>query len=49
MVERLLAGEPSVAVMGYTDPQVVRVDVRVLSDDEAALVAGRLREVLAGR
>jgi len=27
----------------------VRVDVRVLSDDEAALVAGRLREVLGGR
>ena len=46
MIERLLAGEPSVAVMGFDDPQVVRVDVRVLSDDEAAVVAGRLRAEL---
>jgi L-seryl-tRNA(Ser) seleniumtransferase len=47
VVQRLLAGEPSVAVMSHTDPDVVRVDVRVLSDDEAATVARRLREVLA--
>ena len=40
------AGEPSIAVMSHTDPQVVRVDVRVLSDDEAAQVARRLREVV---
>jgi len=46
LIERLLAGEPSVAVMGFDDPQVVRVDVRVLSDDEAAAVAGRLRAEL---
>lgn len=47
MVKRLLAGEPSVAVMSHSDPAVIRVDVRVLSDDETALVAQRLREVLA--
>ena len=46
VVQAMLDGEPSVAVMGFTDPQVVRVDVRVLSDDEAGIVATRLREVL---
>jgi L-seryl-tRNA(Ser) seleniumtransferase len=44
--EALLAGEPSIAIMGFDDPQVVRVDVRVLSDDEAEIVGKRLREVL---
>src|SRR6185503_9092701 len=43
VVQRLLEGTPSVAVMGFDDPQVVRADVRVLSDDEAATVAERLR------
>jgi L-seryl-tRNA(Ser) seleniumtransferase len=47
VVQRLLEGTPSVAVMGFDDPQVVRADVRVLSDDEAATVAERLRAVLA--
>lgn len=47
VVERLLAGEPSIAVMSHTDPYVVRVDARVLSDDAAATVARRIREVLA--
>jgi uncharacterized pyridoxal phosphate-dependent enzyme len=46
VLERLLAGDPAVAVMGHDDPQVVRVDVRVLEDEDAALVAGRLRAVL---
>ena len=46
VIERLLAGDPAVAVMGHDDPQVVRVDVRVLEDEDAALVAGRLRAVL---
>jgi L-seryl-tRNA(Ser) seleniumtransferase len=49
VIDQLLAGDPSVAVMGHTDPQTVRVDVRVLSDDEAGLVADRLREVLGAR
>jgi uncharacterized pyridoxal phosphate-dependent enzyme len=49
VVEALLAGDPSVAVMGYEDPYVVRVDVRVLSDDEAATVSQCLRRVLSSR
>jgi uncharacterized pyridoxal phosphate-dependent enzyme len=48
VVEALLAGDPSVAIMGFDDPQIVRVDVRVLSDDEAEVVAQRLRAVLTG-
>ena len=35
VVRAMLDGEPSVAVMGFSDPQVVRADVRILSDDEA--------------
>jgi L-seryl-tRNA(Ser) seleniumtransferase len=46
VIEALLAGDPSIAVMHHDDPQVVRVDVRVLSDDEAEIVARRLRQVL---
>jgi L-seryl-tRNA(Ser) seleniumtransferase len=46
-IAALLAGEPSVAVMSSDDPQVLRIDVRVLSDDEAATVAARARQVLA--
>ncbi|HEU5315785.1 MAG TPA: aminotransferase class V-fold PLP-dependent enzyme [Chloroflexota bacterium] len=47
VVEQLLAGDPPVAVMGHTDPTVVRVDVRILSEDETERVIARLREVLA--
>jgi len=47
VVEAMLAGDPSIAIMTSGDPQVVRVDVRVLGDDEAEQVAKRLREVLA--
>ena len=46
LIEALLAGEPSVAIMSHDDPQVARVDVRVLSDEEAEIVASRLRAVL---
>jgi D-glucosaminate-6-phosphate ammonia-lyase len=46
VVRQLLEGEPSVAVMSFSDPQIVRADVRILSDEEAALVAERLRAVL---
>ena len=38
LLASLLAGTPSVAGMGYGDPSVVRIDVRVLSDDDAAAV-----------
>jgi L-seryl-tRNA(Ser) seleniumtransferase len=47
VIELMLAGDPAVAVMGFDDPQIVRVDVRVLTDDEAALVAERLRTELS--
>lgn len=43
----LLAGGPSVAIMSYDDPQIVRADVRILTDAEAEIVAERLRAVLS--
>jgi L-seryl-tRNA(Ser) seleniumtransferase len=47
VVEQLLSGDPPVAVMSFpTDQQVVRVDVRILSDEETEQVIGRLRDVL---
>ena len=46
VVQQLLDGEPSVAIMSFTDPQIVRVDVRILSDEETEVVASRLRQVL---
>jgi hypothetical protein len=33
--------------MHFDDPQVLRVDVRIVPDEEADLVADRLRQVLA--
>ena len=47
VIRRMLAGEPSVGIMSYDDPQIVRADVRILSDAEAEIVASRLRAVLA--
>jgi uncharacterized pyridoxal phosphate-dependent enzyme len=47
VIAALLGGEPSIAVMNDADPRLLRVDVRILSDDEAEAVATRLREVLA--
>lgn len=47
VIEALLAGDPSIAIMSFSDPQVVRIDVRVLSDEETEMVARRLREVLS--
>jgi seryl-tRNA(Sec) selenium transferase len=46
VIDRMLAGDPSIAIMNFSDPQVVRVDVRVLSDDETGIIAARLRAVL---
>jgi hypothetical protein len=37
------------AVMSFSDPQVVRVDVRALSAAMAEIVAERLRAVLSQR
>jgi len=47
VIAALLGGEPSIAVMNDADPRLLRVDVRIVSDDEAEVVATRLREVLA--
>lgn len=49
VIDLMLAGDPSIAIMSFSDPQVVRVDVRVLSDDETEIVAARLRDVLGRR
>jgi D-glucosaminate-6-phosphate ammonia-lyase len=46
VVRELLAGEPSVAIMSFSDPHVARADVRILSDEETEIVASRLRQVL---
>ena len=49
VIKELLGGTPPIAVMGFSDPQIVRVDVRILPDDEVEQVARRLYEVLAAR
>lgn len=49
VIADLLAGSPSVAVMDFSDPLTVRVDVRVLSDNETEQVVDRLRHVLSRR
>ena len=46
VIEAMLNGEPSVAIMSFDDPQVVRIDVRILSDEETEIVASHLRQVL---
>jgi D-glucosaminate-6-phosphate ammonia-lyase len=46
VIADLLAAEPSIAVMDYDDPAIVRVDVRVLEDSEVEAVAAGLRSVL---
>ena len=46
VIAALLAGEPSVATMPFSDPQIIRIDVRVLSDKEAEIVATELRRTL---
>lgn len=45
--DAMLAGEPSIAIMTFSDPQVVRIDVRILPDEETEVVARRLRQVLS--
>ena len=47
VIRQLLAGEPSVAIMTYDDPQTVRADVRILTDAQTEIVADRLRAVLS--
>ena len=38
LLASLLTGTPSVAAMGYSDPSIVRIDVRILSDEDAESV-----------
>jgi D-glucosaminate-6-phosphate ammonia-lyase len=47
LIQKLLEGDPPVAVMTHTQPGVVRADVRILPDDEVEAVIKRLRETLA--
>jgi L-seryl-tRNA(Ser) seleniumtransferase len=47
VINAMLERDPSVAIMHFSDPQIVRIDVRILSDDESELVSGALREVVS--
>jgi uncharacterized pyridoxal phosphate-dependent enzyme len=46
VIDALLAGDPPIATMDYSDPYVVRVDVRILEDQVVEQVTRRLGEVL---
>ncbi|MCC6944333.1 MAG: aminotransferase class V-fold PLP-dependent enzyme [Thermomicrobiales bacterium] len=46
VIDTLLAGDPSIATMDFSDPWVFRVDVRILPDSDVETVARRIREVL---
>jgi hypothetical protein len=47
IIAELLAGEPSIAVMDYDDPAILRVDVRILPDSDVEAVAAGLRLALS--
>jgi L-seryl-tRNA(Ser) seleniumtransferase len=49
IIKQLLAADPSVAIMSFDDPQIVRADVRILADDDVDIVAAQLRAVLSHR
>jgi L-seryl-tRNA(Ser) seleniumtransferase len=47
LIQELRNGEPAIATMGHgTDPQIVRIDVRLCEDDEIADISRRLHEIL---
>ena len=47
LIQELRNGDPAIATMGHgTDPQIVRIDVRLLEDHEIKIIAERLREIL---
>ncbi len=47
LIQELRNGDPAIATMGHgTDPQIVRIDVRLLEEDEIATIGRRLREIL---
>ena len=43
----LESGDPSIAAMAFSDPQVVRLDVRLCEDWEIEIIARRLNEILS--
>lgn len=47
VMDSLLAGEPSIATMPFSDPWVFRVDVRILPDSDVETVARQLRKTLS--
>ena len=46
VLEKLENGDPSIAAMSHSDPQIVRLDVRLCEEWEIDAVADRLREIL---
>lgn len=46
LLKRLYEGDPPIAAMGHSDPQVARFDVRLCEEEEIKAVADRVREVL---
>jgi L-seryl-tRNA(Ser) seleniumtransferase len=47
LLKKLYDGDPPIAAMGHSDPQVARFDVRLCEDGEIEVVAERVGEVLA--
>ncbi|MCH8222645.1 MAG: aminotransferase class V-fold PLP-dependent enzyme [Chloroflexi bacterium] len=46
VLEKLENGDPSIAAMSHSDPQIVRLDVRLCEEWEIDAVATRLHEIL---
>ena len=47
LIDELRNGDPAIATMAHgTDPQKIRIDVRLLEEDEIAEVSRRLNEIL---
>ena len=46
VLAELESGDPAIAAMAFSDPQVVRLDVRLCEDREIEIIATRLREIL---
>lgn len=46
VIKALLDGNPSVAVMGFNDPMIVRIDVRILTDSDTEQVAAAVRRAI---
>lgn len=47
LIQALRDGDPAIATMAHgTDPRIVRIDVRLLEDEEIQMVVDRLRELL---